>query len=72
MNKILLEGGPTINSSFFKENFVDKFMLFQVPLLGNSGDKSVFGEINMKELIYENVEVLDDKQTLLLTYRVKK
>ena len=72
MKKILLEGGPTINSSFFNQNFVDKFMIFQVPLLGNSGDKSVFGEIKMKELIYESVEVLDDKQTLLLTYRVKK
>jgi riboflavin biosynthesis pyrimidine reductase len=72
MNKILLEGGPTINSSFFKENFVDKFILFKVPLLGNSGDKSVFGDINMKELIFEKVEVLEDKQTLMLTYRVKK
>ena len=72
MKKILLEGGPTINSSFFNQNFVDKIILFHVPLLGNSGDKQVFGEINMKELIFENVEVLDDKQTLMLMYKVKK
>ena len=72
MKKILLEGGPTINSSFFNQNFVDKIILFHVPLLGNSGDKPVFGEINMKELIFEKVEVLDDKQTLMLMYKVKK
>ena len=72
MNKILLEGGPTINSSFFNNNFVDNIILFHVPLLGNSGDKPVFGEINMKELIFESVEVLDDKQTLMLKYKVKK
>ena len=72
MNKLLLEGGPTINSSFFNQNFVDRIILFHVPLLGNSGDKNVFGEINMKELIFENVEILDDKQTLMLTYKVKK
>lgn len=72
MNKLLLEGGPTINGSFFNQNFVDKIILFHVPLLGNSGDKPVFGEINMKELIFENVEVLDDKQSLMLTYKIKK
>ena len=72
MNKILLEGGPTINSSFFNKNLVDKIILFHVPLLGNSKDKPVFGEINMKELIFEDVEVLDDKQTLMLKYKVKK
>ena len=72
MNKLLLEGGPTINSSFFNQNFVDRIILFHVPLLGNAGDKNVFGEIDMKELIFENVEILEDKQTLMLTYKVKK
>ena len=72
IKKILLEGGPTINSSFFNDNFVDKIILFHVPLLGDAQDKPVFGEINMKELIFEKVEVLDDKQTLMLMYKVKK
>ena len=72
IKKILLEGGPTINSSFFNDNFVDKIILFHVPLLGDANDKPVFGDINMKELIFENVEVLDDKQTLMLMYKVKK
>ena len=43
MNKILLEGGPTINSSFFNKNLVDKIILYQVPLLGNKNDSQVFG-----------------------------
>ena len=72
MNKILLEGGPTINSSFFNQNLVDKIILYQVPLLGNKDDYSVFGEINTKELILRSSEILDDKQTLLFKYDVKK
>ena len=71
MNKILLEGGPTINSSFFNKNLVDKIILYQVPLLGNKNDLQVFGEINMKELSLQSVEMLDDKQTLRFQYEVK-
>ena len=71
MNKILLEGGPTINSSFFNKNLVDKIILYQVPLLGNKNDSQVFGEINMKELSLMSVEMLDDKQTLMFQYEVK-
>ena len=71
MNKILLEGGPTINSSFFNKNLVDKIILYQVPLLGNKNDSQVFGEINMKELSLQSVEMLDDKQTLMFQYEVK-
>ena len=72
MNKILLEGGPTINSAFFNGNYVDKIILFHIPLLGNEEDAPVFGKIKMKELIFEDVEVLEDKQTLMLKYKVKK
>ena len=71
MNKILLEGGPTINASFFNKNLVDKIILYQVPLLGNKNDSQVFGEINMKELSLQSVEMLDDKQTLMFQYEVK-
>ena len=71
MNKILLEGGPTINASFFNKNFVDQIILFQVPLLGNKDDYPVFGEINMKELNLQSVSMLDDKQTLVFQYEVK-
>ena len=71
MNKILLEGGPTINSSFFNKNLVDKIILYQVPLLGNKNDSQVFGEINMKELSLQSVEMLEDKQTLMFQYEVK-
>ena len=72
MNKILLEGGPTINSAFFNHNLVDKIILYQVPLLGNKEDYPVFGEINMKELNLISFELLDDKQTLMFQYEVKK
>ena len=72
MNKILLEGGPTINSSFFNKNLVDKIILYQVPLLGNKGDSPVFGEINTTELSLQSYEILDDKQTLVFKYDVKK
>ena len=71
MNKILLEGGPTINASFFNQNLVDKIILYQVPLLGNKDDYPVFGEINMKELSLKSFELLDDKQTLMFQYDVK-
>ena len=71
MNKLLLEGGPTINSSFFNHNLVDKIILYQVPLLGNKDDYPVFGEINMKELSLKSMEMLDDKQTLMFQYEIK-
>ena len=70
MNKILIEGGPTINSSFFNHNLVDKIILYQVPLLGNKDDYPVFGQINMKELNLKSMEMLDDKQTLMFQYEV--
>ena len=70
MNKILLEGGPTINAYFFNQNLVDKIILYQVPLLGNKEDSPVFGQINMKELSLQSMEMLDDKQTLMFQYDV--
>ena len=71
MNKILLEGGPTINSSFFNKNVVDKIILYQVPLLGNKGDYPVFGDISTKELSLQSMSMLGDKQTLMFKYDVK-
>ena len=70
MNKILIEGGPTINSSFFNKNVVDKIILYQVPLLGNKDDYPVFGDIKTKELNLKSMSMLDDKQTLVFNYDV--
>jgi riboflavin-specific deaminase-like protein len=44
VKKILLEGGPTLNGIFFKENLVDEFFLTLLPMLwaGNTTDRTVW------------------------------
>ena len=39
MQSLLLEGGPTLASSFLREGVVDKLLLFVAPTLAGSGPR---------------------------------
>ena len=68
IDKILLEGGPTTNQPFFKENLVSKIFLIKAPIISQSGSKNVFGDACLSFWKLDNCEILDDKSTLLLSY----
>ncbi len=68
IDKLLLEGGPTTNQSFFKENLVSKIFLIKAPIISQSGSKNVFGDACLSFWKLDNCEILDDKSTLLLSY----
>jgi riboflavin biosynthesis pyrimidine reductase len=68
IDKLLLEGGPTTNQPFFKENLVTKIFLIKTPIISQSGSKNVFGDACLSFWKLENCEILDDKSTLLLSY----
>ena len=68
IDKLLLEGGPTTNQPFFKENLVSKIFLIKAPIISQSGSKNVFGDAYLSFWKLDNCEILDDKSTLLLSY----
>ena len=68
IDKLLLEGGPTTNQPFFKENLVSKIFLIKAPIISQSGSKNVFGDACLSFWKLDNCEILDDKSTLLLSY----
>ena len=68
IDKLLLEGGPTTNQSFFKENLVSKIFLIKAPIISQSGSKNVFGDACLSFWKLDNCEILDDKSSLLLSY----
>ena len=68
IDKLLLEGGPTTNQYFFKENLVSKIFLIKAPIISQSGSKNVFGDACLSFWKLDNCEILDDKSSLLLSY----
>ena len=68
IDKILLEGGPTTNQYFFKENLVSKIFLIKAPIISQSESKNVFGDACLSFWKLDNCEILDDKSSLLLSY----
>ena len=68
IDKLLLEGGPTTNQPFFKENLVSKIFLIKAPIISQSGSKNVFGDACLSFWKLDNCEILDDKSSLLLSY----
>ena len=68
IDKLLLEGGPTTNQYFFKENLVSKIFLIKAPIISQSESKNVFGDACLSFWKLDNCEILDDKSTLLLSY----
>ena len=68
IERILCEGGPTINGLFIKEDLVQKIILYKCPFIGTPGGKPVFGNAKLGKWNLESFEMLKDKSTLLLTY----
>ena len=68
IDKLLLEGGPTTNQYFFKENLVSKIFLIKASIIAQTGSKNVFGDACLSFWKLDKCEVLDDKSSLLLSY----
>ena len=72
INKILMEGGPTLNGAFLKENLLDELVLYISPLIsGNDNDKPLYINGTVRPLDLVGTFVNKDG-TLLLRYKFKK
>jgi riboflavin biosynthesis pyrimidine reductase len=68
INKLMLEGGSTINGAFLKANCIDEINLIVVPMTGEKNDKSLFGDSvmsNFKLVKFNHV----GKDGLLLCFK---
>ena len=68
INRIIMEGGPTTSSIFIKEDLVDKIIILQAPYIASPGGKTLFGDAKLQKWELETLEVLNEKNSLLLTY----
>jgi diaminohydroxyphosphoribosylaminopyrimidine deaminase/5-amino-6-(5-phosphoribosylamino)uracil reductase len=50
VQSVLLEGGPTIAASFFREDAVDKLLLFVAPKLSGAGPRLLEGAVEPRRL----------------------
>ena len=64
INKLLLEGGPTLNTAFLKANAIDEVSVVVAPLTGTIDDKPIFLDTNIKDVIIENYK----KEDNIITY----
>lgn len=67
---MLLLGGSTINSLFFKKNLVDELWLTLEPLIFSKGKNLVDGEEFNVVLNLKKIKRLNKRGTMLLQYRV--
>ncbi len=72
INRIILEGGPTTSSIFIKEDLVDKIIILKAPYIASPGGKTLFGDAKLQKWELETLEVLNEKNSLLLTYTKPK
>ena len=71
-NRIICQGGPTTNSFFLKEDLVDKVIFLKVPYIASPGGKTLFGNAKLQKWDLETLEILNEKNSLLLTYSKPK
>ena len=69
IERILCEGGPKTAELFLKENLVEKLIIVKLPVIGQPGAKSVFGDANLSSWNLESFQMLSDKQTIMLVYK---
>lgn len=67
-----MEGGPTTSSIFIKEDLVDKIIILKAPYIASPGGKTLFGDAKLQKWELETLEVLNEKNSLLLTYTKPK
>ena len=70
IERILCEGGPKTAELFLKENLVEKLIIVKLPVIGQPGAKSVFGDANLSSWNMESFQMLSDKQTIMLVYKI--
>ena len=58
IEKLMLEGGSTINGAFQREGLFDELSLVQVPMIAGSKGKPLFFESKMEEYELDTVEQL--------------
>ena len=72
IEKILCQGGPKTNELLLKENLIEKLIIVKLPVIGQPGALSIFGESSLSKWTLESFKMLSDGQTLLLIYKAKK
>ena len=67
-NRIICEGGPTTNSSFLKEDLVQKIIFLQAPYIASPGGKTLLGDAKLQKWNLDSLQLLNEKNSLLLSY----
>ena len=71
VNKLIFEGGPTVNESFEKADLIDEFSLVYVPLIGGKDGKLLCGDAVFREFEFAEHKTLPDKN-IWVTLKRKK
>lgn len=71
VEKVLLEGGPTLNGSFIKSDCLDEVSMVVTPLSSETGNKSIFYESVTRNFNLKSVQKLG-KNTVHLVYTLNK
>ena len=71
VNKLLQEGGPTLNESFEKADLVDEFSLVYFPVIGGKNAKLLCGDAVFREYEFVDHKTLPDKNVWITLKRKK-
>ena len=66
IQKISLEGGPTINTSFFKAHAIDELSIMLLPVTGETNDKPFFTESYIQHVKLEKSEKMPNNYLWLI------
>jgi dihydrofolate reductase len=72
IDKILCQGGPKTNELLLKENLVEKIILVKLPVIGQPGALPILGESPLSAWDLESFQLLSDKRTLVLVYKIDR
>ena len=72
IEKIMCQGGPKTNELLLKENLVNKLIIVKMPVIGQPGALPIFGNSPLSMWTLESIQMLSDKHTFVIIYKIKK
>ena len=72
IEKLMCQGGPKTNELLLKENLVEKLIIVKMPVIGQPGALPIFGTAPLSKWTLESFKMLDDKQTFVIIYKIKR
>ena len=72
IEKLLCEGGPKTNELLLKENLVQKLIIVKMPVIAQPGALSIFGNAPLSKWTLESFKMLDDKNSFIMIYNIKR